>query len=54
MYGIVQQLMEEMDNISASIQLEYYSLEIKYSKLMGTNIKEKMRKMELMIPKLET
>jgi hypothetical protein len=49
----VELLVEESDNLTASLQLEYYSLNIKYCQLQGLEIGDKIHQIELKIPKLE-
>lgn len=52
-YGKVESLVDEYDNLNASLQLEFYSLDFKYSNLMGIDVSDKIHQIELRIPKLE-
>ena len=38
----VEKFVEESDNLAAGLQLEYYSLDIKFCKLMGIDFSEKV------------
>ena len=49
----VEGLVEEQENLAAALQLEYYSLDIKYSQLTGSDIADKVHQIELRLPKLE-
>lgn len=42
MFAKAQSLFEDSDNISAAAQLEFYSLDIKYSKMIGIDITDKV------------
>lgn len=42
-----------MEVVSASVTLELYSFEIKYSKMTKTDISDRIHEMELRIPTLE-
>ena len=46
-------MVEEQENLAAALQLEYYSLDIKYSQLTGSDIADKVHQIELRLPKLE-
>ena len=53
LFGKVEPLVEEQENPSATLQLEYYSLDVKFSQMMGSDIAEKVHHIELRLPKLE-
>ena len=46
-------MIDEYDGLSASLQLEFYSLDVKYSTMLGIDISDKIHQIELRIPKLE-
>lgn len=52
MFRIVEEVILELENPSASIMLEYYSLEIKFNALTGTDITDKLHHIELKMPRL--
>ena len=53
MFGRVQEMIEAGEEPPASVLLELYSLEVRYSRLMGINIGERVREMELKMAELE-
>jgi hypothetical protein len=49
---VVSELIAESENPTASCLLEFYSLEVKHSKLTGIDISDKIHEIELRIPRL--
>ena len=49
----IQELISECDGVGASVQLEFYSLQVKYAQLTGQDFSDIIHEIELKIPKLE-
>ena len=54
LYQKVEKMIEDSDNLSASMQLEYASLDVKYNNIIGNDISDKVHQIELRLPKLES